>query len=57
MSIRERKQKKKHWNEFLADNDNIWKATKYLKSGEDAGFGKVPQLLKADRTVTTDHRE
>ncbi|KAJ5292091.1 hypothetical protein N7478_001342 [Penicillium angulare] len=52
-----RKQKKKHWSEFLADNDNIWKAAKYLQSGEDAAFGKLPQLVRADGTTTADHKE
>jgi ribonuclease HI len=51
-----RKQKKKHWDEFLADNDNIWTAAKYLKAGNEA-FGKIPQLNRTDGTTTADHKE
>src|SRR5438045_8995789 len=46
-----------HWNEFIADNNNIWKAAKYLKSGNNMAFGKVQQLIRADGTATADHRE
>ncbi|KAH8193490.1 hypothetical protein TruAng_012345 [Truncatella angustata] len=39
-SIRE--QKRKHWDEFLADESNIWNAAKYLKSQSGAAFNKIP---------------
>ena len=52
-----RKQKKTHWDEFLADDANIWHAAKYLNSDGTTAFDKIPPLRRADETVTADKVE
>lgn len=38
-------QKKKHWENFLEDNENIWQALKYLSNGTGtAGFASISGL-------------
>ena len=52
-----RKQKKDHWDDFLADDANIWQATKYLSSNQGSSFDKVSLLKRADNITTRDRLE
>ncbi|KAF6527575.1 hypothetical protein HZS61_007877 [Fusarium oxysporum f. sp. conglutinans] len=52
-----KRQKKTHWDDFLADGTNIWQAAKYLKPGHDANGDKVPPLKRTDGTMTQDKVE
>lgn len=47
-----RKQKRTHWEQFLTDKTNIWKAAQYLELQEGSAFGKIPELVRADGTRT-----
>lgn len=52
-----RRQKSSHWNDFLADDANIWQATKYLQTGSGTMGDKVPPLTRADGSVTEGKEE
>ena len=52
-----RRQKKAHWNDFLADDKNIWQAAKYLDPGGSSAFDKIPPLTKRDGSSTKDKQE
>ena len=52
-----RKQKKGHWETFLADNKNIWQAAKYLNPNGNTTFDKIPPLVRTDGSVTEDKAE
>jgi hypothetical protein len=35
------RQKKAHWNDFLAGDENIWQAAKYLDPHGSSAFDKI----------------
>jgi len=42
-----RRHRKQHWEDFLDNSDNIWKAAKYLDTKATASFARVPPIKKA----------
>jgi hypothetical protein len=52
-----RKQQRLHWDESLAEDTNVWKATRYLKPDGGPGVSKIPPLQKADGSLTTSNSE
>jgi hypothetical protein len=52
-----RKRQRLHWDEFLADNTNIWKATRYLQPDEVSGWSRIPTLRKVDGSTTESNSE
>lgn len=52
-----RRQKKAHWDDFLADGANIWQSVRYLKPGGDTMSDKIPPLRRPDGTRTRDKAE
>ncbi|KAF9728557.1 zinc knuckle [Paraphaeosphaeria minitans] len=41
-----RRHRKQHWEAFLDDSDNVWKAAKYLNSQASSSFARVPPIQK-----------
>jgi hypothetical protein len=52
-----RRQKKAHWDDFLADDPNIWQAAKYLDPHGSPVFDKIPPLTRRDGSTTKDKTE
>lgn len=46
-----------HWNDFLSDEANIWRAAKYLNPNVSSMFDKAPQLVRIDRMTTESEPE
>jgi len=52
-----RRQRKAHWDEFLAEDINIWKAAKYLDPNKHSAFDKIPPLIQGNGATTQTKEE
>jgi hypothetical protein len=46
-----RRQKKAHWEDFLADSTNMRQAAKYLDPNGSSAFDKIPPLTRRDVSI------
>ena len=44
-------QKRHHWDKFVAEQENIWNAARFLDPDKTSAFAKVPPLIKNDGSV------
>ena len=52
-----RRQKNAHWQEFLQEDVNIWKAARYLRSSNSPAFDTIPPLERTDKSMTQGKEE
>ena len=52
-----RRQKNAHWQEFLQEDVNIWKAARYLRSSNSLAFDTIPPLERTDKSMTQGKEE
>lgn len=53
-----RRHRKQHWEAFLDDGDNGWKAAKYLDTRASSSFARVPPIKKqGTEEVATENQE
>jgi hypothetical protein len=47
------KQERLHWDDFLVEDTNTWKATRCLKPNDCYAWSRIPPLHRADGPLTT----
>jgi hypothetical protein len=51
------KQERLHWDEFLVEDTNTWKATRCLKPNDCYTWSRILPLHRADKSLTTSNLE
>lgn len=52
-----RKQQRLHWDEFIAEDTNIWKASRYLNPDDGSRWSRISPLENADGSTTRNNSE